>query len=275
MLAEPGDPKRLAKLCTQHQWVVEQKLDGHRVLLHVENGAVTPLGRDGLPKKNSIPASVTREFAGFTTGDWYFDGELVGNTFWLFDLPSVDGHVEPSDPWHFRNSVLTAFFASWNPNPKHVRLLPTVEGDAKAEFVLKVFDEDGEGVIFKDRDAPYSPGKRTAKFTKIKFTQDVDCRVTKIKTDGKDNITVALLNPAGKWIDVAEVTALAGDGGLIAVDDVVTVKYLYAMWRDPEHPRLYQPTLPRIRDDKPVGECTFDQLRFTDRLHVVEFPVVC
>lgn len=271
MLAEPGDPSRLKRFCTEDKWVVQQKLDGHRVLIHVEDGKVTSLGRDGLPKKNAIPAAIVREFEAFTDGDWFFDGELVGNTYWLFDLPQVSNYVATTDTWEFRNSVLGTFYHKWNPDARHIRLLPTVEGDEKAEFVLKVHDEDGEGVIFKDRDSTYCPGKRTARFTKIKFTQDVDCKVTKIKTSGKDNITVALLNTDSEWVDVAEVTALAGDGGKIAVGDVVTVKYLYAMWRDPKHPRLYQPTLPRIRDDKPVDECTFDQLRFTDRLHVVEF----
>src|SRR4029077_8246135 len=43
-------------------------------------------------------------------------------------------------------------------------------------------------------------------------------------------------------------------------------KYLYAS----NDRKLYQPSLLRVRDDKPAAQCTIDQLVFTNR-HVVEF----
>lgn len=73
--------------------------------------------------------------------------------------------------------------------------------------------------------------------------------------DGKQNLRLAVYRD-GKKVDVGDCTARAGDGLAIKKGDVVEVRYLYVG----ANGRLYQPTFPKIRDDKAPHECTWDQL---------------
>lgn len=267
MLAESVDKANLPKLAEDNRVAFEQKVDGTRQLVHVDNGKVFVANRQGKAKANgAMPGPVMAFFSVMRGGPYIFDGELVGRTFWLFDWPVASSYVTCSDPYSYRRDVLNLWYAEWGAN-EHVRLLPSLrEPLGKLELARDLFANGAEGVMVKDLGGPYVSGKRTRYIRKAKFTWDADCVVVDrgrgLSDDGtpKDNIVVAVYDN-GTLREIGEVTALAGDGAKVKVGDVVCVKYLYVT---AEH-RLYQPTYPKIRTDKSAEECTMDQLRYGNK----------
>jgi bifunctional non-homologous end joining protein LigD len=264
MLAGTIDPGDLTTVLADSRWWAQQKLDGDRVLFHVENGTVSALNRNGEPRVNLVPTRVARQFE--IPGTWVFDGELMSDgTYWLFDMPVAEPHISPEHPYEYRHVVLERLFTGWGPD-SCVRLLPTARtATAKTALVEAVLAANGEGVIFKDSAAPYRAGKRSTGMLKAKYTKTADCVVTDVGREGRANCHVSLYDSKGRVVEVGSV-ATAGKPA-VAAGDVVEVRYLYAS----EDRRLYQPVLLRLREDKWATDCTMDQLVFTSR-GVVEVP---
>jgi bifunctional non-homologous end joining protein LigD len=262
MLADTIDHTKIGPYLTDDAWWLQQKLDGHRVLIRVLDGAVTALGRDGAPKANAIPAAVVRQFARMPAGEWFFDGELVGPTFWLFDLPSVSGHVTVEQPYSFRLDVLEKFFAGWAPDAA-VRLLPTARTTVeKAMLWQRVQDAPAEGVMLKRVDAGYRGGPaRSPGVIKAKLVKTADVVVKRLGVGGKENCEFVVFDAAGQEVPIGKCSLIGKDP--IAERDVIEVKYLYC--NNPNEPRLYQPRMLRRRTDKGAHECTIDQLVYTDK----------
>lgn len=274
MLADSISVEDLPLYCTNDKFMTEQKVDGHRKLVTVDNGTVTVAGRNGQPTDLTAIDEFRRVNGRFT-----FDGEqLPGGRFVIFDLVEGGIMVTPRSPASFRRDVLDKLFAAWNPGPS-VQLLPCARTSAeKLTMVRRLIERKAEGVILRHVDGLYLPGVRSQKLLKAKFVKDIDCFVTELRRGGKENIVVAVYD--GDRMLEFECTARAGDGSEIQVGDVVTVKYLYAV--DPHAPRLVQPTYPKIRgrwkvvDGQKVGdprfpndkidiECLSDQIIYTDK----------
>lgn len=260
MLAESIDPKKLPTYAADPAWAFEQKVDGHRLLVIVSDGQVKPMNRAGEPRANALSRRITADFERIQDGPWAFDGELVGEVLWLFDLPIALDRVSPEHPYRFRRQTLSLFFEGWKPNDK-IRLLPTRWDEVgKLELAQTLVKNRAEGAMVKHLDAPYASGKRSRHILKAKFTKTVDCVVTRIGVDGKDNIEVGLWN-GGPEPKVVGKSSTIGKG-TFAEDDVVEIRYLYVV---ESSGRLYQPTILRKRDDKPGAECTIDQLQYTNK----------
>lgn len=261
MLAENANPKRLSSLCSDDDYWADQKLDGHRCLMHVQDGKVIPVSRSGLELPVHPP--ILKEFAAFKASDerWVFDGEYINRQFYIFDLVEAGRHVNPRVVYEDRRDVLEHFFKAWAP-AEFVQLIPTWRTTAaKTDLADRVKAQSGEGLMFKRRDGAYLPGRRSSSLLKIKFRNDVDCIVIDTNLNGKSNMKLGLLDANNNLVEVAECTALAGDGPKVQPGMVVTVIYLYAT----DDNRLYQPTKPMIRTDKKLKDCTLDQLRYTDK----------
>jgi ATP-dependent DNA ligase len=291
MLAETIDERRVVELCHDPNVWMQLKVDGHRRLIRIADGQVTPHNREG--GTTSLPSRVAAALQALPASPHvvWIDGELVGKELWLFDIAHLDGKVDKATPFEKRLAWLEALagVGGWNTPGSPVRLLATARtADTKLGLVRAVLAERGEGVIVRRVDAGYREGpKRSKGVLKVKFRHTVDCIVAGFGRHGHDNIILELvgeppvINAAAEVVgisgerpryDVGEVTALAGDGPKIKVAAalaglayvwgtpvrqlVVEVTCLYASNDD----RLYQPTLPRLRWDKAPDECGVDQL---------------
>lgn len=253
-LAESVPVAELNTYCEHDGWHMTQKVDGHRRMVMVQDGLVVPLNRSG--QKTSLPKPVKAALEPVTGGLFAFDGELVGQVLWVFDLPIAGEKIDTSTPYWLRRQVLEGLFEVWHPG-QAVRLLPrATSSEDKAALAKRVAENHGEGVMLNNLEGRYRPGVRSRDCLKVKYIHDVDCVVMELKRGGKDNIVIGLYRPDGRLVEVADCTALAGDGGMAQVGDVVVVQCLYATNDD----RLYQPTKPRRRFDKPAADCTIDQL---------------
>lgn len=246
----------LARFVRDPFWALDQKGDGERRLVVAGKGELLSLNRDGIPASTRLSPAIAAElnrFRGLTV-PIVFDGELIGDTFWLFDLPIAPG-LTVNDEYRVRRTALNSIVATLD-SPV-VRILPVAwDEDAKQRLVDAVVEAGGEGFVAKHIQSIYEPGLRGRRWVKVKLTKDVDCVVTAISPTGKENMVVVMYDADGKEVEVGEVTRLAGDGAKVKVGDVIAVKLLYATVDN----RLFQPTLPRIRTDKRPEECTIDQL---------------
>jgi ATP-dependent DNA ligase len=255
MLAEALPASKLEKLLVDDRWAAETKVDGERLLVHVDDGKVIPVNRKGaittLPSK-----AIANAFATLSTGPWVFDGEVVNYKFHVWDMPMAGTAITPSAPYEQRRAVLEAFMSRWDMGGE-IHLLPSYRGEeAKRDLLRRMQEHNGEGIMLKDLTAPYISGKRSDKIKKYKMWKSVDVIITEIRREGKDNAAMALICPDRGVVEVGTISTIGK--GSVQPGDVFEAKFLYAV--DRSRPRLYQPTLLRKRLDKSPEECTLDQL---------------
>lgn len=197
-------------------WVYEPKYDGFRAVAFVDGDSVELQSRNGKDLTRYFP-----ELA-FPAGRYVLDGEIViesddgGEEFNLlgqrihpaasrierlaaetpatyiaFDLLARDDEVLLELPWTERRAALEALVS------EPVKLAPYVETAADAEQWL----HSAEGVIAKQRDAPYKPGERTG-MVKIKRVRTMDAVVMGWRPGKAEGtvgaIILALYTPEGE-----------------------------------------------------------------------------
>lgn len=267
MLAESIALDQLPEYVRNPEWVAQFKADGHRLLITVEEGAVTALGRNGQAKVSGLSHKLLGQFEAFDKGFWVFDGELIGSQLILFDIVHAGQYVDPKTPFGERYKVLETLYRDvWQPDPKVIGLLPVARTpDEKLKLVRQAENEQREGVMLRHVNGTYRSGARSSHLLKCKFTKEADCIVSALGVDGHDNVELALLDPAGdRVVRVGRASAI-GKRPKPQVGDVWEVRFLYVV--DPQAPRLYQPRLVRKRTDKDMSECLFGQLEhcYTDK----------
>jgi ATP-dependent DNA ligase len=199
----------------------EPKYDGFRALVFRDSGEPYVQSRGGKPLGRYFPELE------FPAGEYVIDGELVildddgaevfdalqnrihpaesrinrlaGETparFRAFDLIALDGASLMDRPFAERRAALVELVSGFTGASEEgpggwtagsIELTPlTLDPDAAARWL-----ESGEGVIAKQLDAPYSPGKRTA-MVKIKRLRTIDAVVAGWRP-GKEPDTVGSL----------------------------------------------------------------------------------
>jgi ATP-dependent DNA ligase len=172
-------------------WAYEPKWDGFRAIAFVDGEEVELQSRNGKPLTRYFP-----ELA-FPAGRYVLDGEIVifgegrrqefdrlgqrihpaasrvarlaeetPATFMAFDLLAREDEVLIELPYDARRAALEARVGG------AVELTPVVHAAADAEHWLQT----AEGVIAKERDAPYRPGERVG-MVKVKRVRTIDAVV--------------------------------------------------------------------------------------------------
>lgn len=259
MLATGATTQQLGNLLESDQFDAQLKLDGDRVVVLVVDGVVSALNRAGEPKIKNVGADMLAPFRHLTKGRWVFDGEVVGRTLWLFDMPAAGDFHDESATWSIRSEHLRYAFDTlddFNILGEHVRLVPTYSGEAKAELLDAALQNDKEGVIFRDVDGTYESGKRSKVLWKYKFENEADCIVTEVAPKGKESVVLSVYGNDGKPVKVGHASTI-GKSPTPRLDDVWEVKFLYVV--SAEHPTMVQARLVRRRDDKLHRECLIEQ----------------
>jgi ATP-dependent DNA ligase len=189
------------------EWAYEPKLDGFRAIVFVDGGEAYIQSRGGKALARYFPE------LSFAPGRWVLDGELVirdadGNLefdalqqrihpaesrikllakeipadYVVFDLLAESDESLLMTPFAERRARLEAIAAKAN-----LELTPLSADPAQAEKWLGSI----EGVMAKQLDAPYVPGKRKG-FAKVKRERTIDCVVMGWRP-GKEEGTVGSL----------------------------------------------------------------------------------
>ena len=275
------------------EYIFEPKLDGYRALCQKKAGGLRFTSRNN--------RDITLEFPELSFGDLIkadctLDGEIViydekGNpsfsllqqrkhhrrpsTYVAFDILELEGR----DLTRLTLSERKQLLAGVVEEGRNLQTMPSTDNGEELWKVVK--SRHLEGVIAKKKGSTYVAGRSHA-WLKIKDEKTVDCvivgYVTKIREIASlalglfDTRTLTYVGQVGTGFSESFLNELAtalvrADNGValpknvhpVVPDRVCEVKYLeYTK----DH-RLRAPAFLRMRDDKPVTECTVDQVTFS------------
>lgn len=237
MLLTPIEMDELEFYLQNPQWLMQEKLDGKRIVVQVKDGQVIASNRKTLIV--GIPQEIEKELA--TLNNCILDGELVGTTYYVFDITSNNDIDFDFVGCLDRYLQLTQLPFG---NMKSVKLVScaTTEAD-KRSLHSKLLHK--EGVVLKKIDSVYKAGKGETQL-KCKFWSDTTVLVEKV--NGKRSVSIAIASQ-NHHINVGNVT-IPPNYDIPAEGKFIDVKYLYA------YPNgcLYQPIYRGERDDKDVAD---------------------
>ncbi len=174
-------------------WIFEPKLDGYRVIARIKDGDVTLLSRRGNDITRQYHA-LTPELSRQPASELFLDGEVIALDekgkqcfqclqnylrslgkdesghpgrypliYYVFDILYLDGYDLSGVPLRSRKQLLSAVFRPAD----HVKLIDYFEEDGEKVYEAAV--KSGlEGVVAKELDSKYEPGKRSQKWLKVK-----------------------------------------------------------------------------------------------------------
>lgn len=172
-------------LCAEHESpdtgtaIVEAKLDGVRCIVHVGE-TVQAFSRNGKP----LALSIDTEQAVRALGHEMVDGELVGETLHVFDLPAFGGS------WRLRRAALEHAYGRIR-GTKGICLVPvlhdrTRRADGLPVSTIAILDLSTslgyEGIVLKDPESEYAAGERA--WGKVKPIATEDLRVVDFLANG-------------------------------------------------------------------------------------------
>ena len=242
----------LQTLLSNRTHCLQEKFDGRRMLIRKQGETITGINRRGLVI--AIPDAI-RNAAAAINHEFLIDGEAVGERFHAFDMLELDGNDQRQVRYIDRFVRLHTLLPEKSPvlRPVDTYLAP---GDK-----LRVFEElqanRSEGVVLKEIDAVFGPGRpnRGGTMLKFKFVESASFVVTGHNT--KRSVTLGLYD-ADKLLPAGNVT-IPPNHRIPEVGEVCEVRYLYAFR---ESGSIYQPVYAGRRDDIPASECVVEQLKY-------------
>lgn len=261
-LLEPIAEHEVEAMLESDTYVAQQKLDGIRVLAHIEEDDIVPVNRSG-ERTDKVARSLLAGLASLPVGT-VVDGEVMGDgTYWLFDVLRWGRqditHVGYEDRWLILADELGPDLSG----PVRVLKLAMSRPDKRALFEGLV-GAGAEGIVFKTRTAPYTAGRSVAQ-RKHKLVKS--CDVVILSNAG--NAYWMGVYHDGEMFEVGKVFAGTTNESRAALDaklaegqtPVAEVRYLYAT----EEHKLYQPVFVRLRDDKAASQCVRAELERTNK----------
>jgi len=264
VLLNAVDEQKAKECILTDSWVLQPKMDGVRFLLsHVppsvaqqKTWKIEAFNRKGIPIScpNEISESVkfANEYYEDGIGSFLIDGELVGDTYHVFDILEKDG--QDLRPLTLLDRLVGLNDLMESLECDNVVSVPTHCTETQKN---KAFDElknnNAEGVVFKYINAPYSPGRPASggHYLKHKFVETGSFIVNSI-----NNVRSVQLR-LNDGTEVGSVT-IPANFKIPSVGSVVEVRYLYAY----RGGSLYQPVYLGERSDIDESECTEDQLKY-------------
>ncbi|HLH64612.1 MAG TPA: ATP-dependent DNA ligase [Solirubrobacteraceae bacterium] len=191
---EPQLARSAAEVPVGERWSYEPKFDGFRAIAFVDGAQVTLQSRGGRPLERYFPE------LRFPAGGYVLDGEIVIDagdggqdfgalqqrihpaasrvallsrstpaTYVAFDLLALGGESLIGRPFAERRAALEELARRSGFDQAGVRVTPVTRDPAATGAWLG----DGEGVVAKDRRAPYRPGERRG-MVKVKRVRTID-----------------------------------------------------------------------------------------------------
>jgi len=290
MTFKTGTRDLLEKAVDDDEVAFEQKLDGTRCMILMDSSGNGPrfIQRNGAPLKHAasvihvpaVAAALPQMPAGMRV---ILDGELMWDTghYVVFDVPSctmpLAPAVTPYTPFGRRRDRLEHLWTFLTQDDEEERLklvrhARTPEDKHLLASTIKMLN--GEGVLVKRLDAPYSVGTRVSHSLKVKFTKTVDVIVISANLERNEagnlsgSIEFGLLHENTPGFDATVGWAWRGScsaigRGGVQPGDIIEVEYLAYMAGG----GIREPRMVRIREDKDPRDCTMAQ--FTEHSKAV------
>lgn len=253
-LLNPIEESEVGHLIRSSKFCLQQKHDGRRLLVRKQGDSIVGINRRGLAM--AIPEPI-REAVASIPCDLLIDGEAVGDTMHAFDLLEFEGSSLRHMGYLQRFEILMGLIL--RPQPGLCWIATPVDPDDKRAAYEELRAEGAEGVVFKDIDAPYTPGRPNSGGPQLKFKFVETASFLVAGRNGtKRSVALELVTAEGNRVSAGNVT-IPSNHQVPSKGSVVEVRYLYA---HRESGAVYQPVYLGPRDDIPPDECTVDQLKF-------------
>jgi len=254
VLLNPIEQDEAEQLIDNDDWALQHKLDGVRFMLgKKEKESLNAFNRKG--KRTNIPTVIWNSINSLQHS-FFIDGELIGETFHVFDILEYQGECLRKKSFIERMKHLKTLFK--HISSEHIVLTPFyTDKKEKRKIYENLLAGNQEGVVFKHIDAHYYVGRPASggKYLKYKFYSTCSCVVTAIN---KKRSAALGLYKGKKLVKAGNVT-ISVNFDIPEVGDVVEVKYLYAR---KQSGALYQPIYLGKRTDVNPEECQQTQLKF-------------
>jgi len=253
-LLNPVEEAEVKTLLGDDRYCAQEKFDGRHLLVRKQDDRVEGINKKGLVI--GLPGTVAHDLRSLP-GSFITDGEAIGDDYHVFDLLEYDGDNLRPFPYRERFARLVDLLLSHSKHP-HVRLVETAFTTRQKTALWERLRADSrEGIVFKQLDAPYVPGRpnRGGPQLKFKFVATVSAIVVKINT--QRSVEAGLFQ--GRTLVSCGNVTIPANHQVPPVGTVIEIRYLYA-YRDSL--ALYQPVYLGTRDDVEAGECRVSQLKF-------------
>ncbi|MEO5915811.1 MAG: WGR domain-containing protein [Luteolibacter sp.] len=251
-LLNPVDESELQRLLTGTSHCLQEKFDGRRLMIRKQGDTITGINRRGIVV--AIPEPI-RLAVSLIPYDVLIDGEAVGDTLHAFDLLELDGHDLRERRYIDRHAGLLVTIPQ---NQSALRWVSTsIDPNDKVESYEESRQTNREGVVFKEVDAPYNPGRPNSGGPQLKFKFVESASFVVIAINSKRSVTLGLYD-GDDLISAGNVT-IPPNHEIPLLGTVVEVRYLYAFL---ESGSIYQPVYQGKRHDIPASECATDQLKY-------------
>lgn len=244
VLLNPITQDEADNLIANDDWMIQEKMDGVRFMIEAE---VLPFGSEfkgynRTGKDCKVPKFIVDDFELLNLEEKVLlDGELIGDKFHVFDILELGNKDLRGMGFKERYEILNRL----NLNSDYIN---TVEAYDVRSIKQKIFDscKTKEGVVFKNKNAPYRVGRPSSggDYLKFKFCDTCTCMV--IKVGNKRSVGIGLTN-GNDIVEIGNVT-IPVNFEMPDVGNKVEVKYLYAH----KGGSLIQPVYLGERDDVEV-----------------------
>lgn len=251
-LLNPIESLDVTRMLCDHRHCLQEKHDGRRLMVRKKGDEIIGINRRGLIV--AIPDAI-RDAVRQIPHNVLIDGEAVGDTLHAFDILEVDGRCLRERRYIDRFSCLFMVI------PTALGALRWVSTTVTPQDKIDTYEElrlsQCEGVVFKDMEAIYSPGRPNSggPQMKYKFVESASFVVTGI--NAQRSVMLGLYE--GKKLVSAGNVSIPPNHDIPAKGDIVEVRYLYAFKQSGS---IYQPFYLGKRDDIPASECAVEQLKY-------------
>lgn len=253
-LLNPIDETELHDLLMNSTHCLQEKLDGRRMMIRKTGEDIIGINRRGLVV--ALPHTI-HQAASQLPGDFLMDGEAIGDALHVFDVLEANGEDLREYRYIERHSRLIQLvptslqFLQW--------ISAVIEPQDKCECYKDLLSEDREGIVFKDMNAPYSPGRPNSGGTQLKYKFYETASFIVTSHNAKRSVALGLYNNETKEMKPAGNVTVPPNKEMPKVGSIIEVRYLYVF---PESGAVYQPTYLGTRDDLVWTDCETTQLKF-------------
>lgn len=243
------DEEGLEKCLSDDNWIMQEKMDGRRLLTKKVGSEFTAINKKGL--SILIPEIIVNKIKE-VEHDIVLDGEIIGERYYIFDVLEHKGQDLRKHSVKSRYDILTAI------NEINHWVVPAYfqESEKRSAF-QELKEKEKEGAVFKKMDAEYVSGRPASggNQLKYKFWASATVVVNSIHKT-KRSVGVSVYKD-GEEVKVGNVT-IPPNYDMPKIGDIVEVIYLYCHVKG----ALYQSKYKGLRDDQNIDDCTYNQLKF-------------
>ena len=227
------------------EWLAQEKLDGKRIIIKVDEGEVYATNRRGLAC--GIPQKVEEALSKMVNA--ILDGELVNGKYIIFDgLELYRDNLKNLGVENRFNMITKAVkerILLANPEAP----IGIVECAISSKEKQALYDslKTKEGVVFKLKNSPYTAGRPASGGSQLKCKFWSSATVQVLNINDKRSVEVGITSSKPGLLSIGNVS-VPPNYELPKIGDLVEVKYLYYF----PGGSLFQPQYLGIRDDAEV-----------------------